>query len=165
MILTITDRERELQAANAELLDEVARLTPLQYRQAPCRNQCEAQAFRIDERNLTTALQAMTQSRDELRTELEKLKAAPITLEQIGMNSFAELWMSYCDKKSECEDLRDEIEQIKSPGAQPVPEGMVLVPIEPTPEMLNAADEALGWPDEDIDTCEIYKAMLEAAKP
>ena len=63
--------ERRVSAEEIERLEaEVERLTPLQYRQAPCRNQCEAQAFRIDERNLTSALAAMTQSRDTLAREL-----------------------------------------------------------------------------------------------
>ena len=59
-----------------------------------------------------------------------------------------------------------ELEKIKSPGAQPVPEGMVLVPIEPTEKMLKAM--ALAWQQSctDGNECyEEYKAMLEAAKP
>lgn len=58
------------------LESEVERLTPLQYRQAPCRNQCEAQAFRIDERNLTSALAVMTQSRDAYQRAADDMAAA-----------------------------------------------------------------------------------------
>ena len=144
MILTITDRERELQADNAALLAEVARLTPMQYRQAPCRNQCEAQAFRIDERNLTTALQAMTQSRDELRAErdallaeLEKIKTQEATIFQMRMrpnwNGYSGYWQQWVDCSPEaCAGyektpvLHDWVYETRklflAPGAQPVPD-------------------------------------------
>ena len=51
-------------------------------------------------------------------------------------------------------------------AAPPVPDGMVMVPVEPTMEMIIAGNESLGSADprrHTVKSC--YKAMIAAAKP
>lgn len=49
-ITNITPTEQALAAQVVELQAEVARLTPLQFRQAPCYKFCEATAYRPSHR-------------------------------------------------------------------------------------------------------------------
>jgi predicted nuclease with TOPRIM domain len=63
---TIERLENELLAATIRIDNdamEIARLTPLQYRQAPCHKFCEATAFKVEIRELKAELSKVT---DEL---------------------------------------------------------------------------------------------------
>lgn len=103
-----------------------------------------------------------------LLAENDRLKSQVQTLQ-----SDANSWQSGYDKgrkdgavsgREDRDTLRAELQALKG-GA--VPEGYALVPVEPTPEMLQAgADEPLaGEADEDApeDYRAVYKAMLAAA--
>ena len=104
---------------------------------------------------------------DELRAELTKIKAQePVAF----MDSDHEI--IYADEKSPeyAYTARYTTPLYLAPGVQPVPEGMVLVPIEPTDELCEAAWECEGvdyvGEYKRIHRADLaYKAMLEAAKP
>ena len=74
---------------------------------------------------------------------------------------------------AEIDELRAELAKIKSPSAQPVPDGMVLVPITLTEPMLEklaymGRSRIVSGPNKsDWGPAAIrhWKAMLEAAKP
>lgn len=48
--------------------------------------------------------------------------------------------------------------------ASAVPEGYVVVPKEPTYRMISAGDDVQAIPNEWVEVCDVYKAMIEAAQ-
>lgn len=86
------------------------------------------------------------------------------------------IWLKYCEMKEQLEDaqgeiralrateagLQDRIAAIEADRAQRVPDGWMLVPVEPTEEMLVAGDDVLheAFRDRCIATRTIYDAML-----
>ena len=75
MIQHITETERALTAKVADLTAEVTRLTPLQFRQAPCYKFCESNAYEIGARQAELKLSKMTAERDSLKADAEKWRA------------------------------------------------------------------------------------------
>lgn len=88
-----------LYAALAEryaLKAEVERLTPLQFRPAPCHAACEATAFNIEIRNLKAELEAVEpytntkvikEINNDWATQIEKLQLIPTDSELLQMQS------------------------------------------------------------------------------
>jgi predicted nuclease with TOPRIM domain len=75
---TIERLENELLAATIRIDNdamEIARLTPLQYRQAPCHKFCEATAFEVE-------IRALKAERDAAVAELSKVTDELFTLSQ-----------------------------------------------------------------------------------
>ena len=66
-----------------------------------------------------------------------------------------------CDDQYALDDVQVSFEMWKAAKAQAVPEGFVLVPKEPTEEMIRMGDLAFAY-DECVDARKIYKAMIEA---
>ncbi len=66
---TALNAMEKLEAERDTLASEVARLTPLQFRQAPCQKFCEANAYEIELRGLRAELEAAPQARQPLTDE------------------------------------------------------------------------------------------------
>lgn len=69
-ITNITPTEQALAAQVVELQAEVARLTPLQFRQAPCYKFCEATAYQIEERQLLAQVASLNEALSGLKKQL-----------------------------------------------------------------------------------------------
>jgi len=66
---TALNAMEKLEAERDTLASEVARLTPLQFRQAPCHKFCESNAYEIELRGLRAELEAAPQARQSLTDE------------------------------------------------------------------------------------------------
>ena len=175
----------ELRAENAALLaanrDSMDHYNELRLELANERDEVELKTACIN--GMRAAANSLAGERDALRAELEKIKqqepycfavVEPATKHcKYPEVVFTAQWPEACH-----EHINDAIAEhgcgskwvvrklYLAPGAQPVPDGMVLVPIEPTEKMLKAM--ALAWQQSctDGNECyEEYKAMLEEAKP
>jgi hypothetical protein len=139
MQCTIERLENELLAATIRIDNdamEIARLTPLQYRQAPCHKFCEATAFNIEIRALKAELSKVTdelfalsqddgkveRALDRANAEINKLRSELAKIELQEPVAFLELsrvtgewFLSYITKK----DVNQKPLYL-APGAQPV---------------------------------------------
>jgi hypothetical protein len=186
---TIERLENELLAATIRIdndMMEIARLTPLQYRQAPCYKFCEATAFNIEIRALKAELSKVTdelfalsqddgkieRALDRANAEIKKLRAelAKIKLQE------SVAWLN--DRKTiaftrfDMDGFPENIQAMYTtplylaPGAPPVKAGWVMVPVTPSPEMIIAGRNTPCNTTGDIiqDYIDLYKAMLAAAQ-
>jgi hypothetical protein len=113
----VTDLSNEVERLENELLAatiridndtmEIARLTPLQYRQAPCHKFCEATAFKVEIRELKA-------ERDAAIAELATIKLQePVAFLELSRVT-GEWFLSYIAKK----DVKQKSLYL-TPGAQP----------------------------------------------
>ena len=144
-----------------EAMREIRHLRKVEMKQAELRAENESLTRCISD------FEGTTRENIELRAELAKLKQQEPVAWTFKFNN-----RHFCTvyTKAEAADIRKhldanemETELYLAAGAQPVPEGMVLVPIEPTEAMIDAT--GVGQSDMRKMIVDDYKAMLEAAKP
>ena len=120
----------------------------------------ESNELRAENAALLAANRDSMDHYNELRAELDALKNQPhVAVFNMAINeTVGAICYDFAKHK-----LPSGTKFYLAPGAQPVPDGYQLVPIEPTDEMCEAAWECEGV---DIHRADLaYKAMLEAAKP
>jgi septal ring factor EnvC (AmiA/AmiB activator) len=133
---TIERLENELLAATIRIDNdamEIARLTPLQYRQAPCHKFCEATAFEIEIRALKAELSKVTDelfalsqddgkiehALDRANAEVKKLRAElALKIRKLkelsNANALENMYSVGLDQEYEINELREALDALKN---------------------------------------------------
>lgn len=146
----LVDLRKELAAMHADY-QSACRTVALMHRAA-----CSGEIV-SPKRGVVEDVEDLRKERDALRAELEKIKQQ----KPAGFAIPDSAWDGMVIRKNKL--CSDAIPLYLAPGAQPVPEGYQIVPIEPSDEMIDAGCGAA--PQYRVDCVRTYKAMLEAAKP